>query len=180
MDTLSHGLWGYAVSHRRRRAIALAGAFAGAAPDIFFFVPSRIGIAVSKGPGAALRVGGEPGMWRAGGPPLPPELVDTYWRYYVWTHSLVVLAAVVLLWWVLFPRRREWTWLAVPYALHILMDIPTHERYETRPLHPLSDWHMIGLSWGDPRIFFPHLVVLALTLLWARDRRRRAPPAGSP
>ena len=174
MDTLSHAAWGYAALHGRRRAVALAGALAGAAPDILFFVPSRIGIALEQGVGKALSLGGEPGMWRANGPPLPPELVEAYWRYYVWTHSFAVLAVVAAAWWLAMPRRREWLWLAAPYALHILMDIPTHERYETRPLYPLSDWHMAGLSWGDPRIFVPNVAVLAVTLLWIRRRRRRA------
>ena len=100
--------------------------------------------------------------------------MEIYWRYYVWTHSLLVLAAAAAAWWALAPGRREWLWLAVPYALHIFMDIPTHERYETRPLYPLSDWHVIGLSWGDPRIFIPNLVVLAITLAWIRRRRRAA------
>jgi hypothetical protein len=73
---------------------------------------------------------------------------------------------------VLLTRCRRWAWLAVPYALHILMDLPTHERYEGRPFHPLSDWHVIGLSWGDPRIFWPNVFALVVAL-WAVNRRRR-------
>jgi len=125
MDTFSHAAYGYAVSHTRRRAVALAGALAGAAPDILYFVPSRIGIAIEHGLAKALTLGGEP--WRADGPPLPPELVEAYWRYYVWTDSLVALAAACDAWWAVAPRQREWLWLAAPYALHILMDVPTHE-----------------------------------------------------
>ncbi len=48
---------------------------------------------------------------------------------------------------VLLTRWRRLAWLAIPYALHIAMDIPTHERYQTRPFHPLSDWQSDGLSW---------------------------------
>ena len=88
--------------------------------------------------------------------------------------------AVAAAWWLLARGRREWLWLAVPYALHIVMDVPTHERYETRPLYPLSDWHVLGLSWGDPRIFVPNVVVLAITLLWIRARRARAAAAPPP
>jgi membrane-bound metal-dependent hydrolase YbcI (DUF457 family) len=65
---------------------------------------------------------------------------------------------------------RRWCWLAVPYALHVLMDLPTHERYEGRPFYPLSDWHFIGLTWGDPRIFWPNLAAL-LVALWFVSRR---------
>ena len=168
MDTLSHAGWGYVVS--KHRGMAWWGALAGAMPDLLFFIPSRIEIVIERGWGVAARIGGEPGVWRAGGPPLPPELVEAYWRYYVWTHSLVMLAAVTLV--VATTRFRRWCWLAVPYALHIVMDLPTHERYEGRPFYPLSDWYFIGLSWGDPRIFFPNVVLLLVALWWVRKRSR--------
>ncbi|MEO0107768.1 MAG: hypothetical protein ABIK62_01165 [candidate division WOR-3 bacterium] len=113
---------------------------------------------------AGLRVGTEPGIWRATGPPLPPELVEAYHRYYLHTHSLVWLAGVALVAWLAGARR--WVWLAVPYALHIVMDIPTHERFLTQPFFPLSSWTFLGLSWGDPRVFVPNVVALALVYSW--------------
>lgn len=169
MDTLSHFGWGYVVSKHKR--MAWWGALAGAMPDLLFFIPSRIEIAIERGLGVAASIGGEPGVWRAAGPPLPPELVEAYWRYYVWSHSLVMLAAVTAP--VALTRFRRWCWLAVPYALHVLMDLPTHERYEGRPFYPLSDWHLIGLSWGDPRIFWPNVAALLLALWWVNRRRRQ-------
>jgi hypothetical protein len=171
MDTLSHGVWGYVALHRIPR-LAWWGALAGAAPDLLWFVPSKIEQVSGKG-WTALTIGREPGIWRADGPPLPPELVEAYFRYYVWTHSLVVLAIVTAV--VLMTRWRRLAWLAAPYALHILMDIPTHERYQTQPLYPLSSWSVRGVSWADPRIFWPHAAVLAVTLglVWWGSRRRR-------
>jgi membrane-bound metal-dependent hydrolase YbcI (DUF457 family) len=62
--------------------------------------------------------------------------------------------------------KRRWLWLAIPYALHIVMDVPTHERYNTQPFWPLASWQITGLSWGDPRIFFPHLAILIGVYLW--------------
>jgi membrane-bound metal-dependent hydrolase YbcI (DUF457 family) len=169
MDTLSHAGWGYASLHAKR-GLAWWGALAGAAPDLLFFIPSRIEGFVERG-WASLNVGGDPGIWRADGPPLPPELVEAYSRYYIKTHSLVFLGLAVL---VLFlTGKRHWAWLAVPYGLHILMDIPTHERYQTQPFYPLSSWSFEGLTWGDPRIFFPNLVALVATLVWIAVRRRR-------
>ncbi len=147
------------------------GALAGAMPDLLFFIPSRVEILIEQGWSRAMNVGGEPGMWRTGGPPLPPELVEAYWRYYVWSHSLVMLAAVTGA--LALTRFRRWCWLAVPYALHILMDLPTHERYEGRPFYPLSDWHFIGVSWGDPRILIPNVIALALAI-WLVSRRQKA------
>lgn len=170
MDTLSHAGWGYVVS--KHKGMAWWGALAGAMPDLLFFIPSRIEVWIESGWSRAISVGGEPGMWRTGGPPLAPELVEAYWRYYVWTHSLVMLAVVTGA--LALTRFRRWCWLAVPYGLHILMDLPTHERYEGRPFYPLSDWHFIGLSWGDPRIFWPNVVLLIAALVWVRRRPRPA------
>jgi hypothetical protein len=179
MDTLSHAAWGYATL-RAARPESPAGrsqrtirwwwaALAGAAPDLLFFIPSRLEALWNRG-WAGLRIGSEPGIWRADGPPLPAELVDAYFRYYVKTHSLVLVAAACALLWL--TGRRRWLWLAVPYALHIVMDVPTHERYLTRPFWPLSWWHVQGLAWSDPRIFFPHLAVLIGVFAWLKASKR--------
>lgn len=173
MDTLSHAAWGYAVLSRLPLRVAVAGAIAGAAPDILFFLPSKVEQIVGHG-WRGLMLGREPGVWRAEGPPLPPELVDAYWRYYVWTHSLAVLALVLAAGWIVLRRHRHWLWLGAPYALHILMDIPTHERYRTQPFYPWSDWQFSGLAWSDPRIFWPHLIVLVAVYVWLWRGRRRS------
>lgn len=173
MDTFSHAAWG-AATLRSARKDARAGksqrtipwwvaALAGAAPDLLFFIPSRLEQFWLRG-WAGLPISAEPGIWREGGPPLPAELVVAYHRYYVKTHSLVLLALACGVLWA--TGRRRWLWLAVPYALHIVMDVPTHERYNTQPFWPLASWQITGLSWGDPRIFFPHLAVLIGVYAW--------------
>lgn len=168
MDTFSHAGWGYATLHARP-GLAWWGSLAGAMPDLLFFIPSRIENVFEKG-WAGLRVGSEPGIWRADGPPLPPELVEAYYRYYIYSHSLVLLTVATAILWL--TRLRRWTWLALPYALHILMDIPTHERYQTQPFFPVSSWHVQGLTWSDPRIFWPNVIVLVVTLAVLERRRR--------
>ena len=92
MDTFSHAAWGYAVLHRTPR-LRWWGALAGAAPDVLWFVPSTAERVVKRGWGA-LTMGSDRGIWRSDGPPLPPELVESYFRYYIYTHSLVLLAVV--------------------------------------------------------------------------------------
>jgi membrane-bound metal-dependent hydrolase YbcI (DUF457 family) len=170
MDTVSHAAWGFVLLHRLPTRLVVAGAVAGAAPDLLFFIPSRIEQIVEHG-WRGVMLGRDPAVWRAGGPPLPPDLVEAYWRYYVWSHSLIVLGVAVGVGWLSLGRHRKWLWLALPYAMHILMDIPTHERYRTQPFYPLSDWQISGISWADPRIFWPHLVVLAAFCVWAWRRR---------
>jgi hypothetical protein len=179
MDTFSHAVWGYVslggtgLKPAPTRRMLAAGALAGAAPDLLWFVPLKISQALDRG-WAGVVEGRDPGIWRAEGPPLPQDLVDSYFSFYVWTHSLVVLAIAAALLWALLPRARRALWLAVPYGLHILMDIPTHERFLTRPFHPLSDWSFTGLSWADPRIFWPHLVVLCAAIVWTWRTRSKA------
>jgi hypothetical protein len=150
MDTFSHAAWGYATLNRQPR-LRWWGALAGAAPDLLWFVPR---------------------IWRADGPPLPPELVESYFRYYVYTHSLVLLGVVTAM--LVATRWRRYAWLAIPYALHIVMDIPTHERYQTQPFYPLSSWHFDGLTWADPRIFWPNTLALVVVYAWILFARRGA------
>jgi hypothetical protein len=147
------------------------GALAGALPDLLWFIPSAVERVREHGWGA-ITLGRDRNIWRADGPPLPPELVEAYFRYYIYTHSLVLLALATA---VLFTTRwRPYAWLAVPYALHIVMDIPTHERYQTQPFYPLSSWHFEGLTWTDPRVFWPNLAALVLVYIWIFRRSRSA------
>lgn len=170
MDIVSHAAWGYATLHRHRD-LRWWAALAGALPDLLWFVPSAIERLIARG-WAGLTVGSDRQIWRADGPPLPPELVESYFRYYIYSHSLVVLAAVTAL--LLITPWRRYAWLAIPYALHILMDVPTHERYQTQPFYPLSTWQFQGLTWADPRIFWPNVAGLAAVYAWFWWTRRRA------
>jgi hypothetical protein len=169
MDVFSHAAWGYATLHRKRR-LRWWGALAGVAPDLLWYIPSTIEGIVERG-WSALMTGSQRAIWRADGPPLPPELVESYFRYYVYTHSLVLLAFVTGV--LIATRWRRYAWLAVPYALHILMDIPTHERYQTQPFYPLSTWHIQGLAWSDPRVFWPNVAALMILYAWILVRQRR-------
>lgn len=64
------------------------------------------------------------------------------------------------------------------WPLHILVDIPTHsERFFPTPfLWPLSDFHVDGHPWSDPRIFIPNVILIAglyTWYYWWRPRRER-------
>jgi hypothetical protein len=169
MDVFSHAAWGYAVLNAKPRLRGW-GVLAGVAPDLLWFIPSATERVSDRGWGA-LTIGRDRSIWRADGPPLPPELVESYFRYYIYTHSLVLLALVTAV--LLMTRWRRYAWLAVPYSLHIAMDIPTHERYQTQPFYPLTSWHVDGLTWTDPRVFWPNVAALAIVYAWIIVRRRR-------
>jgi hypothetical protein len=170
VDTLSHAAWGWATLRWRGPRSAWLGALAGAAPDLLYFVPAKIQSWILDGP-RQLFVEQDPHIWRAFGPPLPAPVQRAYDTFYVWTHSGVVLLAACIALAALGARR--WLWLALPYALHLGLDVLTHERHEPRLLHPLSSWIFRGLAWGDPRVFVPHLALLVVTLVAVREQHGR-------
>ncbi len=172
MDIVSHAGWGYATLRWRGEKASRIGALVGAAPDLLAFVPSAARRVLHDGWNASPRMERDPSFWRQAGP-LPPDLQYVYDHYYVFTHSLVILLGVCGLLWLL--RKRSWLWFAIPYGLHILMDIPTHVRFQTPFLYPLSRWTLQGVSWSEPWILLPNWILLILTLWWCR--RRYAKPA---
>lgn len=164
MDVLSHALWGYVSVRWRGPKTARWGALFGAAPDLLFGA-GWMGRRLFQHGWAGLSSGGgeDPTVWRRGGPPLPQEWVDAYQDFYVYTHSLVLLGAAALAWYL---ATRRPPWLLLPCAVHILMDIPTHERYLTQFLFPLSDVAMAGYSWGHPPILLGNWLALGLVYGW--------------
>ena len=180
MDTLSHALWGYAATRWRGPKTARWGALAGAAPDLLYNGAAIIGTLITDGPAGLAGLSSEDNsVWRKGGPPLPQSLVDIYHTYYVWTHSLIVLGVVVALW---YAVRKKQPWPLLAFGLHILMDIPSHERYETPFLFPLSDFTIVGYSWSHPSMLianFGALIIVYVILYrhyWAKQRPQRVEP----
>lgn len=173
MDTFSHAAWGYASLRWKSKNLAWWGALAGAAPDLLWFIPAKIDAVIRLGWDQAWNIGQEPGIWRVGGPPMPPELVYEYNHYYIYTHSIVLLLGVLLL--VYLAGKKEWLWLGIPYAFHLLLDFPTHERFQTQLFFPISHWSFQGISWSDPLIFYPNVILLILTyvLIWWKYHHSR-------
>ena len=124
MDTLAHGLYGAAIfgPTRDERLMFLGGAM-GMLPDVIVYGVYAIqGYTIPYVPEASLGL-------------------------YHWTHSLVVIAVIAL---VLFIIKKKWALLALPYALHILFDIPTHcGTFGTVPFFPLSNWSTCGFNYAD-------------------------------
>lgn len=170
MDIVSHAGWGYAVLRGRGKKEAWIGAVCGAGPDLLAFTPSFIHHALNGGLRGD-RPENNPEFWRTPGP-LPPEMQYVYDHYYRYSHSLVLLAAVAVVLWA--AGKRSWLWFCLPYALHILMDIPTHVRFQTPFLFPLSSWTFQGVSWSEPWIFWPNWILLIAALIYVRRRAARA------
>ncbi|MFH0804830.1 MAG: hypothetical protein V1916_01385 [Patescibacteria group bacterium] len=130
MDTVSHAAWGATVV--RARPLVWWAAMSGALPDI---IPALYGIVRYR--------------WRYVQDTSSQRFVNNpdvgYLKVYHFCHSLIPISVVTVLLRVLAPHY--WV-LAIPYYLHILLDIPTHRgMWATRLLYPFSDVHAEGFNW---------------------------------
>jgi hypothetical protein len=133
MDILAHGLWGGAVFGWKRKYL-LAFLF-GMLPDLLAFGPFFIYRLLS----GALKLG-KPEI------ALIPPAVFTAYNF---SHSLLTAAAILPL--VRFVISKELYLSACAYPLHILLDIPTHDKtfFPTPFLFPISNLRIDGISWGN-------------------------------
>ena len=109
-----------------------------------------------------------------------PEVLTRLWYghrhhfgLYELSHSLVVFVPVFALASLLFRRPL---WEMFGWALHVLMDIPTHSAHFPTPfLWPLSPYEFHGVSWRQ--WWFTALnysaLAIAFLLLWIDRRRAR-------
>lgn len=167
MDILAHALWTTAAaklaSNRTGRRLRLAwAAFWGVFPDLFSFsVPAVVRI-----------------WWYLTGTThsLLPDAHSAPHFQYVWqlyhcSHSLLVFAAIFGLLWAIL-RRPVLEMLG--WALHILIDIPTHQGiFAIHFLWPLSDYAVNGIRWENHWFFALNYTALAAVwvLLWAQTRK---------
>jgi hypothetical protein len=165
MDVFAHALWTNAVFYKKYRAEKLqryiAMAF-GVLPDLVVFTPAFLYGIFS---GSHFSEGSfNSALW--------------VFRYAAWgynyTHSLVIFAAAMII--VIFIRKGKQYWPMWGWALHILIDIPSHKGfYETPFLFPLSGYKFDhGVSWGHPLFMLINYSALALVyLVWFLVLRKK-------
>lgn len=167
MDILAHTLWANAgargVNHVRERKgktkIIHPGwtGFWGVFPDLFAFTVPFIAM-----------------IWRV----ITGQASLTHWHnhdtvfggfdlaayLYQYSHSLVVFAAVFLVVWAITKRPR---WELLGWALHILIDIPSHviDFYPTPFLFPISEYRFpYGIQWSN--MWYMIINYAALLSVW--------------
>lgn len=162
MDIISHGLWGGAAFGRKKKKDFWLAFIIGMMPDALSFgaftIMAILGLA--SGPD-----------WKNGIP--DPSLVPSYIYYlYNITHSLIIFTAVFLLIWLI---RKKPLWIIGVWGLHILIDIPSHSSkfFPTPFLWPISDFKINGIGWGNPEIFLPNIILLAIFYIWFFARKRK-------
>ena len=133
MDTLAHGLWSYAIFHNKK--YVLMATLFGVLPDILSF-------------GILFFINIISGNFQRG-PPSLSSLPKWLFAAYNMTHSLIVFMAVFL---AVFLITKHWYWPMLAWAIHILIDIPTHSTrfFPTPFLWPLSSYVFNGISWATP------------------------------
>ena len=133
MDIFAHGLWTYAIFHKKKY-VWLATLF-GLLPDFLSF-------------GIVFVINLINGNFHRGPPPLN-AIPEWLFAAYNLTHSLVMFGVVFAL---IHLFTKRWFWPLLAWGIHILIDIPTHSfRYFPTPfLWPLSDYTFNGISWATP------------------------------
>jgi hypothetical protein len=162
MDIVSHGLWGGLALGRRSRRLFFTSFFLSVLPDIL-----AEGVMFSL---VLLNVPGMPSLDH--GHPKISEFPQYAQNFYNCTHSLVIFLAVFLVVWIV--RKKPFT-LLFTWALHILIDIPTHslELFPTPFLWPISDVKFNGINWREPIIMIPNIILLLLCgSLWFLHSKR--------
>ncbi|MEP7162408.1 MAG: hypothetical protein ABI747_01425 [Candidatus Moraniibacteriota bacterium] len=166
MDIISHGLYGSIAFGRENRRNFLLAFFFGIAPDLFSFGLYTIGTWTGFF---------DHPDWRSGQHPDPSQIPLFVHTLYNYTHSLVIFLIVFGL--VSAIRKRPW-WIMGGWGLHILVDIPTHSDafFPTPFLWPISSYHVNGVSWGHPSVFFPNVVLIVILYTWFYffKKRKRA------
>lgn len=162
MEIVSHGLWAAATAQAANRRVATRVRVAwfaawAAFPDLLAFAPAVIA-----------------GLWYRLSGTTQVHVHRSGLHLYEVTHSLVVFGVVFATAWLML-RRPVWELLG--WALHVVMDIPTHsERFPTPFLWPLSSFHFIGISWRQSWFMALDISALALVFLLLWISRRQVPP----
>ena len=169
MDIFAHTLWSAASAKvvkdrtQKIKSIGLA-AFFGVAPDFFAFGPFIILWFLRNGLTA-------PWPQEPPGDHIIPQYVHELYHI---SHSLVIFAAVFALVWLI---RRKPYWELSAWALHILIDIPTHTSlfFPTPFLWPLSSFQVSGIKWSTPwfMILNYSALILVLYYLWVKKKSFR-------
>ncbi len=179
MDVLAHTLWTNAVFHskyHKQRKMRYLAAFFGVAPDLVGFTPLIIYLIYSgRIFNPAGFINGKLNNWTV-----------SFAEYaYNYTHSLLIFLVVFLL--VLLignvykyrqnpDNSKIWFfWPLLGWALHILIDIPTHPDFYSTPfLFPLSNFrNHHGISWGHPVFMVINYGAIILTYVGLFYYQRR-------
>ncbi|MDP3765951.1 MAG: hypothetical protein Q8R04_05550 [Nanoarchaeota archaeon] len=160
MDIFAHGLWSYAVFHKKKY-VWLATLF-GLLPDFLSF-------------GIIFVINLLNGNFHRG-PPSINSLPEWLFAAYNMTHSFVIFLIVFIL---IYAFTKKWLWALTAWGLHVLIDIPTHSfRFFPTPfLWPISDYKFNGISWGTPWFMLVNYSALMVVFILIAHNRAKGKKA---
>ncbi|RLG90174.1 MAG: hypothetical protein DRO36_06540 [Candidatus Hecatellales archaeon] len=134
MDSVSHAAWGATII--RKLPHVWWAVFFGLLPDIIWGVYWAL-----KYRGQSFNRGLEVRN--------SPENLEVHFQVYYFVHSLIPITVVTIIIYLVAP---SYTIVVIPYYLHIIMDIFTHQGvWATRIFYPLSDFYFEGRDWWRNR-----------------------------
>ena len=149
MDIISHGLWGGAALGRKSRRTYVVVFGLSLLPDLL-----AEGVMFSL---AFLKLEGMPSL--ENGHPNIADFPVYAQNFYNMTHSLLIFITLFFIIWVM---RKKPFYPLTAWAIHILIDIPTHslKLFPTPFLWPISAYRFDGISWDNPIIMIPNILLL--------------------
>ncbi|MBI1935835.1 hypothetical protein HYS31_05330 [Candidatus Woesearchaeota archaeon] len=155
MDFFAHGLWTYAIFHKKE--YKWWAALFGLLPDALSF-----GLFVTMNILAGNKLNGPPPLSTI------PKFVFVSYNY---THSLVVFGIIFLL---ICLITKKWLWPLAAWGIHIITDIPTHSTsfFPTPFLWPISSYNFNGISWANGWfMILNYAALMCVFILIARNKR---------
>lgn len=156
MDIISHSLWGGIALGRKKKSDFIHTLLFSVLPDILA-EGIMFGLVI-------LGVNNMPTIEH--GHPNITEFPLYAQNFYNATHSLIIFITVFVIIWAI--RKKPYI-LLLAWALHIIIDIPTHsfELFPTPFLWPVSDFKINGIPWDNSIILIPDIILLAILYsLW--------------
>ena len=162
MDIVSHSLWGGITLGRKKGSDFIYALIISVLPDVLAegIMFGLIYLGVKNMPGIEH---GHPDITEF---PLYAQ------NFYNATHNLIIFITSFVIIWAI--RRKPYMLLLV-WALHIIIDIPTHslELFPTPFLWPISDFKINGIPWDNSIILIPNIALLIiLYAFWIFQRKK--------
>lgn len=142
MTFFEHALYGGALVYKIDPHLFWAGAAIGVLPDIPPLLYAMKNLGFKKGAQHILFDS------------VAEEIPERMYKLYDFTHSFIIPIVLCI---ILYFINKNFTILALSYALHIICDIPFHDnRFSTRFLYPITNFHINGFS--KSRYLWMHIV----------------------
>ncbi len=171
MDIFAHGFWSYGIYKyikikKDKKINPIFAAFWGIFPDFFAFsIPFGWLIwNVIFGNINFFQIKPEDQNF--------PVIFELPKKLYPLSHSLIVFLGVFLL---IKLIKKKYNFEILAWALHILIDIPTHSRqfYPTPFLWPISNFVFDGISWGNKWFMIINYSLLLIFYLFLILKEKR-------